>query len=174
MVATFVLLGFMLVATVTDIRQNKIYNWTTYPGILLGVAVKSFENGWLGLQDSVGGFLLCGFIMLVCFIAMGVGGGDLKMVAMMGAFLGVYRGFEALLWTSVLGAAMAAAVLIWKFGIVRIVTGTLKHIWYVFRARSWVPLTPEERLPLKRLLFLAPSGFVACIIVSWEELSLLW
>lgn len=174
MISTLVLLVLLLVATVTDVMTNKIYNWTTYTGILLGFAIRFFEEGWIGFQDSVSGFFLCGVIMLVCFLFGGVGGGDLKMIAMMGAFLGSYRGFEALLWTSVIGAAMAFAVLIWSFGIVSITKQTAKHVWLVIRARSWIPLTPEERLPLKRLLFLAPSGLIAAVIVSWDDLSTLW
>ena len=51
---------------------------------------------------------LCGAAMLVCYVlfAGGVGGGDLKLIAMMGAWLGVYRGLEAMLWTMVIAGGM--------------------------------------------------------------------
>ena len=34
---TWAMLLLTAVATVTDVRRQKIYNWTTYPGILLGL-----------------------------------------------------------------------------------------------------------------------------------------
>ena len=32
-----VLLGLLLVASVTDIRQGRIFNWITYPGLVAGL-----------------------------------------------------------------------------------------------------------------------------------------
>ena len=45
-----------------------------------------------------------------------VGGGDVKLIAMLGAFLGLEKGIEAMLWTFVLGGCMALIVLVWRVG----------------------------------------------------------
>jgi prepilin peptidase CpaA len=158
------------IAAVTDIRSHKIYNWTTYPGILLAFAVAFAQQGWNddypGLEGSLKGFALCGGMMLVCFLFFGIGGGDVKLLAMMGAFLGMERGVEALLWTFVLGSAAGLATLIWRVGFWRLLTGSLRHLGWSLRLGNWLPLTAEERLQLAPPLFLAPSAFLASVIVG--------
>src|SRR5437868_12050519 len=91
--STVLLLVLTATAAFTDLRFHKIYNWTTYPGILLALAVNLFENGWddgipghPGLKDSLAGLALCGGLMLVSFVFFNVGGGDVKLIAMVGAF----------------------------------------------------------------------------------------
>ncbi|GAB4153226.1 MAG: prepilin peptidase [Planctomycetaceae bacterium] len=177
MLLTGLLVAFLVVATITDLREHKIYNKTTYPGIAVGLIAQAWQgflqNSWLGfwtgLQEGLFGFLVCGFIMLFCFVLFNVGGGDVKLLAMMGAFLGLEQGIEALLWTFVLGAVMGAAMLIWKFGLLNLLGNTFKHLRLIFRVRGWVPLTEEEREPLKRWLFLAPSALMAVLIMAAER-----
>ncbi len=163
------LLLLLAAATVTDVLRHRIYNWQTYPGILLGIALNTVHGGWSGLQESVAGFLVCGLIMLVCFVFFDMGGGDLKLVAMMGAFLGLHVGFEAMLWTFVIGSIMGLAILIWKFGAGRLVLGTLRHLWLVVRTGGWVPLEPQEREPLRRWLFLAPAALLAVLVMAAND-----
>ncbi len=172
MVAYALLLIFLLIAAATDLRKQSIYNWTTYPGMLAGVLVNalgqgSLGQGWDAIQSSIAGFTICGSVMLLCYVLFPMGGGDVKLMAMIGAFLGPYRGIEALLWTFVLGSIMAVAYLIWTTGIIKMIGGIGHHLVLVFRSKGWVPLTKTEREPLQRGLFLAPAGFVAvCIVVG--------
>ena len=163
----------MTVAVVTDVSKQKIFNWTTYPGIVAGLVLNLFGQGrlgegWEGLQGSLMGFAVCGFIMLVSLVFFQIGGGDVKLIAMMGAFLGLRPGVEAMLWTFILAAIFASCSLIWQIGVINILTGAFRHLIIVLRAKSWVSLTDEERAPLKAMLFLAPSGFVAVCIVERE------
>ncbi|HUG89838.1 MAG TPA: A24 family peptidase [Planctomycetaceae bacterium] len=164
------LLALLAVAAVTDVRRHRIYNGNTYPGILAGLAANWIERGREGLEDGLAGFAVCGAILLVCFVLFQIGGGDVKLIAMVGAFLGVQQGVEALLWTFVLGSIAGVAVLIWRVGFFRIVRKTAEHLRCIVRARSWVPLTNEERQPLRRTLFLAPAAFVAvCLVLGNAE-----
>src|SRR5205823_3980094 len=120
--STVLLLLLTAMAAVTDLRCHKIYNWTTYPGIILALAVNTFENGWdndyPGLKDSLLGFSACGGLMLVSYVFFSIGGGDVKLIAMVGAFLGLEQGVEAVLWTFVLGGVAGLTVLIWRVGVV--------------------------------------------------------
>ncbi|MBS0263939.1 MAG: prepilin peptidase [Planctomycetes bacterium] len=170
---------FATTAAVTDILSHKIYNWTTYPGILVALAVHAGTDlsvdGWssdfAGLEDSLKGFFLCGLLMLVCFVFFGVGGGDVKLMAMLGAFLGVDRGLEALLWTLVLGAALGLATLIWRVGLWKLISGVVRHVFWCLRLANWLPLSDAERQALQPPLFLAPSALAATVIVcfGWQR-----
>lgn len=166
-----VLLCLVLVASVTDVARHRIYNWTTYPGMLLGLGGHVWQSGWEGLQFSLAGLLVCGGIMLLCFVLFSIGGGDVKLLAMMGAFLGVHLGVESMLWTFVIGSVMGVALLVWEFGAASLVAGTFRHLRLVAAARGWLPLTEREREPLQRWLYLAPAALVATGIVTFPELS---
>jgi prepilin peptidase CpaA len=78
--------------------------------------VHALGGDTVSLEEGLKGFGACGLLMLICFVLFNIGGGDVKLVAMMGAFLGLERGLEAMLWTFVVGGAAGLAVLIWRVG----------------------------------------------------------
>lgn len=176
-----IVFGLLLIATVTDLRRRKIYNWLTYPGILAAVAVNAAGSlweshsaaatawksriGWVGLTDSVLGLLLCGGCMVVCYALFRIGGGDVKLMAMVGAWLGVERGLETLLWTIVLTAAVALVVLIWRVGALRLVARVARQVVWSLRLVNWSPLTPDERRQLQVPLHLAPGALAGLAVV---------
>ena len=67
MLTTIVLLGLSLVATATDLARHKIYNWTTYTGILMAVGLSAVGSllgmseerlrslGWISTGESLWG-----------------------------------------------------------------------------------------------------------------------
>jgi prepilin peptidase CpaA len=190
MVTTALLLVLLAVATATDIRWRKIYNANVYPGILLAWALNglatfrgidavrgtiedSLSYGFVGLPESVLGFALCGAVMLVCYVffAGGIGGGDVKLIAMMGAFLGVRQGLEAMLWAFVLGGASALVVLIWRMGLITLVTRAAKYVLLALRFGKHVAPEGDDRRMLKSPLFLAPSAMLAVVIVRFSLLE---
>ena len=128
MLATILLLGLLTVAAVTDVRWHKIYNWTTYSGMLVAVLLyvggsilllqadvtvgqlKSW--GWITPGDSLAGLLSLGFLVLVCFVIFSnIGGGDVKLMAMVGAFTGPLGVLFTLFAASIVGAFVGVALI---------------------------------------------------------------
>jgi prepilin peptidase CpaA len=190
MVCTCVLVGFLLAATITDLRWGKIYNWITYSGMLTALAASAAatlfgldtqaaeENvaelsGIVPLADAALGLLACGVVMLVCYVSFpgGIGGGDVKLVAMIGAFLGLYPALEAMLWTFVIGGCVALIVLVWRYGAWQLVRRGFEFLSYAWRAGPAATLSEEERKPLKSGLYLAPSAMLAVVIVRFHLLN---
>ncbi len=169
-----ILFALLIVATVTDIRTHSIYNWTTYTGLFLAFLLRGLEGGTESAQEGVVGAVGLGGLMLIGFLLFDVGGGDLKLLTMIGAFVGWERGVEILLWTFVLGGIGAAAMLVWQEGARNLMVRTGRHLANVVRYRGWVPLTDADRAPLKRLLFLAPAAFLAAVIVNLDLLRACW
>jgi prepilin peptidase CpaA len=182
MLATLLALGLVSVAAVTDARRHKIYNWNTYPGMCAAVWLNALGDvaswlgadparlvrlGWIGTWSSLLGLLVCGLLMVVCFALFKIGGGDVKLMAMLGACLGPEHGLDVLLWTFVLGAALALVVLVWRVGPWQMLVRAVRPVLYVFglaasaRVESSAPRTP---------LFLAPAALVA---VAIEQFSLI-
>jgi len=184
------LLGLLLIASWTDIRAGKIYNWSTYPGMLLGLcggaavtwlagAAEVGARGhweWTGLipfEDAIGGFLLCGLTMLCCYVffAGQIGGGDIKLIAMIGALMGAMDGLEVMLWAFVLAAVVALIRIVWKVGFANVITNGCAYLISVIRNRAVIPITREERTPMQTSLCLAPSVLAAVIVVRWEWIA---
>ena len=186
MLSTVLLLGLTLVATVTDVFRKKIYNWNTYSGILAALAVGAVGSVWLavdsaaeaklrywlgtpGLLENVFGLLTCGLLMIVCFSFFpGIGGGDVKLLAMIGALMGWEKGMEALLWTFVLGAVFSLVLLVWQVGPVTTLSRVGRLIFSKMRLPWFIPLSEDERKTLKPPIFLAPSALAAVIIVRFD------
>jgi len=167
---TWAMLLLTAVASVTDLRRQKIYNWTTYPGILAGLALNAAAEGWPGAEDALWGFLVCGGSMLVCFVFFpDLGGGDVKLMAMLGSGLGLNDGILAMLWTFATAFIAGLAILIWKVGVLSMLRQTLHAVRevLVFRGRV-APADPHS--PIRRWLYLAPAALVAVAIVRWQWL----
>jgi prepilin peptidase CpaA len=178
------LLALVLVATATDLAWHKVYNWTTYPGIVAAIGlsgarslleatavVEGAQLDWLTrlpVDDCLIGLVVCGLLMLVCYVVFpGIGGGDVKLVAMLGAFLGPYQGIEAVLWTFVFGGCVGLIVLIWRVGPMKLAAGVLRQSLWTLRLGHWGPLSPEEHAQLQPPLFLGPSALAAVVIVQF-------
>ncbi|MCS7237389.1 MAG: A24 family peptidase [Thermoguttaceae bacterium] len=182
MFALGVLCGFLLVAAYTDIRWRRIYNWITYPGTATALIFNAAASllgrlGWvdagqlevwghIGLTQSLLGFLSCGVVLVVCYVLFDIGGGDVKLLAMVGAFLGPEKGLEALLWTMVLGGALALVVAIWHVGAWRLVARAVVVAWNFLRWRHRSSLLPESSEARHLPLFLAPCALIATLIVG--------
>ena len=113
-VRTVVLFVLLCTAAVSDWRFFRIPNWLT-----LGGALFAFVYGTLaartpvaGATDALGG-LGTGFAIMLPLYVMGVmGAGDVKLMAMVGAFLGPYQTLLAVLFIFIVGgmAALAFAI----------------------------------------------------------------
>ncbi len=105
--AAALLLVLLVTAAVIDCRTYRIPNWLTMGGAMLGLAVNAFttEPGWL---SSLGGLGLGLVLMLPLWLLRMLGAGDVKLMAMVGAFVGVPEIFGALLFSLIAGGVAAA------------------------------------------------------------------
>jgi len=121
-VLTFLL---CLLAAWHDAAVQRVPNALTYTGILIGLAFNVLGSrlglGVLGATDTVDalqGFALCAGIGLACLMLAGMGGGDVKLLAAIGALLGyhgaggVHGVVGVLLWALALAVAYALVNLI--------------------------------------------------------------
>ena len=107
-----VALAAALTAAVTDLWKFKVYNALTLPLLASGVLYHAVAGGPAGLAGSVSG-ILCGFGVLIMFYALGgYGGGDVKLMAALGAWLGAQGIFYVFLASSLVGGVYAVAVIL--------------------------------------------------------------
>jgi prepilin peptidase CpaA len=143
-----VLLGLTGVAAITDVREGKVFNRLTYPGIVLGIALNGLgEPAGIGWGPALLGFLVGFGALLVAYVAGGLGGGDVKLMGMVGAFLGPLATLYALLYTFLVGALLAFTLIVWKEGIVGVFVRLFQGLGRApgERSRSEVDTSNEGR-----------------------------
>ena len=95
------------VATVTDLRSRRIPNWLVFPFMVTGVLLAGWLGGWHGLAQSLEGFGLGAAIYGVLHMLGGMGMGDVKLCAAIGAWIGPEQLLVALVMTAIAGGLMA-------------------------------------------------------------------
>lgn len=107
-----VVVGLTLVAAVTDLKTRRIPNALTFTGLLAGLVDAAFA-GWGALGLSLAGMLVCALPFVLLFVFAGGGAGDAKLMAAVGAWLGLPVGLFALACVLIAGAALALGVMCW-------------------------------------------------------------
>src|SRR6476659_7129766 len=88
-VPTLVVLIAAIVAALTDVVKFKVYNFLTVPLMIAGLVYHGFTGGPSALVGSALGLLLGGGLLMIFFLMGGMGGGDVKLMAAIGAWLGI-------------------------------------------------------------------------------------
>jgi leader peptidase (prepilin peptidase)/N-methyltransferase len=106
------LVAALLIVTFIDMDHKIIPNVISYPGIIIGFAA-SFFSRFITYKESLLGIAVgAGILLLVAsgyyFFTKkeGMGGGDVKLLAMIGAFLG----WEAVIFTIFVGSAVGTVL----------------------------------------------------------------
>jgi prepilin peptidase CpaA len=105
----------VLVAAVTDLWKFKVHNVLTLPLVLSGLLYHWLGEGLPGLAASVVGATFGFLVFFPFYLRGGIGGGDVKLMAAVGAWLGLPLTFFVFIVSS-LAAGVYAVVLIIAHG----------------------------------------------------------
>lgn len=111
-----VLLGLLAVAASIDLARGRIPNWLVLAGLAYALGFNALHPDYLrdgaGLAGSLGGLALGFGLTLPLYLLRGMAAGDVKLMAMTGAFLGPRDALIALLWSFVAGGLMALLLVV--------------------------------------------------------------
>jgi prepilin peptidase CpaA len=105
----------LTVATFTDLRSRRIPNWLVFPFLLAGIAVSPWRPdwqssglgfGWHALGQSFAGMGVGLLIYGVMFWMGGMGAGDVKLCAAIGAWIGPAQLLLGVVVTGITGGIM--------------------------------------------------------------------
>ena len=114
-------------AAYTDAKVRRIPNWLTGFGLLAAFFAQTSLRGWDGFCDAAKGMLAGFAVYFVLYLIRALGAGDVKLMAVVGAFTGTSIWFEIFVATALAGAA-AACILALAKG--RLIT-TFQNTWFI-------------------------------------------
>jgi len=98
------------IACITDLRSRRISNRLVMTGLVLGLLMNLLIGSWAGLGWSLLGGLLGLAIFFPFFALGGMGAGDVKLLACLGAVLGPKDLLAVALVGAVIGGVLALVV----------------------------------------------------------------
>jgi prepilin peptidase CpaA len=171
----------LIVATFMDLRSRRIPNWLVFPFLLIGLVVSPWRHDWDGLgrggwqasglnfswhgvgQSFAGvavGFLIFGLL----FLMGGMGAGDVKLCAAIGAWVGPMQMLLALVVTGIAGGIMVLCWAVFAGFFKELLTGA-SDLVFGWKQRG-MRGDPEAVLsnPLKRKMPYAPAIAVGTLM----------
>lgn len=89
-ISFFIIIGLgLVVATVIDLHSRRIPNWLTVNLSMVGLANSLWVKGWSGLGEHIVALLIGLIIFFVFYLLNIFGAGDAKMMAALGAIMGI-------------------------------------------------------------------------------------
>jgi leader peptidase (prepilin peptidase)/N-methyltransferase len=109
-----VLLACILIAAaIIDLHSDIIPDFLTITGCVLGIALGSLEGANALIGYIIGLATGGGVLLIIALLSKGgIGGGDIKLMAVIGAFLGWRQALVALLLSFVFGGAVATLLVL--------------------------------------------------------------
>ena len=145
----------LITSAYTDYRDRKVYNKVTYPAFFIGLICNTIALGVDGLLDGLTAAALTFVLGLLLLAIRVIGAGDIKLLIVVGAFLGMQGLGEVTFYSVLVGAVggMIAALFngyLWEMlqRIGRFLRGVYRMILYRDRImmekmehddRSWIP-----------------------------------
>ncbi len=161
------------VAGLIDLRTRRIPNWLAAAGLVAGFAARYYAEGAPGLLSAGEGMGLAVLIYFPLWLLRGMGAGDVKLMAALGAIAGPLHWFLIFLASSILGA-VAALFVAFRYG--RFVSTLVTTLYLakeliMFRA-PWHSL-PQTDYRHKEALRIPHGTIIAAAVIVLALLRLL-
>lgn len=171
-----------MVAAVTDFRSRRLPNWLTVPALAAALLTHTIMNGFTGLGFSLLGFASGFGVLLILWLIGGAGGGDVKLMSALGAWLGATLTWRVFLASTAIAALATAAMLM--AGLLSRGFGFVKRRYFASgsagRSKRRSPEDPEirrQRNQQRRLMpYAVPVALGTWLVLAaaWQTSSLPW
>lgn len=166
--ATFApLIALLAWAAAIDVRERRIPNWLTFPMVVTGLAQSLLATSPLTFTQSLAG-LGAGFgLTFVMFFLRAMGGGDVKLFAGIGAWLGPVGVLHVFVVETIVGMVIVVGQAVWERRLRSLLRGSALVVMNAAASGDLsAPDEQGEQAMRKRLPFAVPT-FVAVVLVLW-------
>jgi prepilin peptidase CpaA len=130
-------MGAVLVAllgAITDVRSARLPNRLTYSAIFAALVLREAFGGWAGLKSGLLGVGIAGGIFCVLYVMGAMGGGDMKMMAAVGAWIGSTHILTVLIVIALAGGVLALVSMIFNRNLIQTVRNAVRLVMFRFTA----------------------------------------
>jgi prepilin peptidase CpaA len=147
-------------AALSDHLRRVIPNWLTLPPLVVALVVHGWSGGLSGLVAALLATLGCLAPAYFLFVRGGLGGGDVKLFAALGAVLGFRAGLEVELAAFVMVAAFALFWRAYHGGLWALVRGSLRATLHMVAPQRYArpELGESAELPMGGAIFFAVAA----------------
>jgi len=110
-----VMVSFLAVASSFDMLTRRIPNGWLILGLAVALIWQATASGWSGVANGLAGFGVGLGLMLPGWLLRFTGGGDVKLLAVVGAFVGSPTAFYAFALSIIVGAVIAVGVSVYAW-----------------------------------------------------------
>ena len=169
--SSVVLFAMLLISSYTDWKYRRIYNKVTLPCLALGLGLAAITNFPAGLQSAALACLLGFALFLLLFMFGMMGGGDVKLVAAIGALTGYPFIWDALFFGILAGGlyAIPAAALHGRLG--KILKNVFWCLWGLLIWRKMAQLDTADAIKIPYGLCLSAGTVMAFLLHHFFHIS---
>lgn len=161
----------LIEAAVIDGRSLKVPNWLTYHFLLAGLALAFVAGGSAKLLWSMEGALVGLATLLPLYAIGGMGAGDVKLMAGLGAWIGPWLAFEAFVASAVVGSGIALVMMAYsgELGKHLVMTQLIGREVLTLRNPCVLAARAAERKPSMMLLpYGIPIAIGSIAVFAWS------
>lgn len=125
MLLNAILIIVLVICFITDLKQQKIYNKVIFPSLIAVLVIHFAAAGLGGLKLSLFGFLAGLAVLIIPYFLGGIGAGDVKLLALIGAIKGSDFVINTALYMAVIGGLIALVIIAANGTLINV----MKQIW---------------------------------------------
>lgn len=114
MLIDILLVIILVICLITDLKERKIYNKIIFPSLIIAFILNLLLSSWSGLLSSITGFFVGLGILLIPYLMGGMGAGDVKLLALIGAIKGTSFVLYTSVYMALLGGIIAIGILLYR------------------------------------------------------------
>lgn len=122
----------LIICLFTDLKYRKIYNKVLIPTLLLGIILNIYGHGLMGLVKSGQGFMLGLGLLFLPFMWGGIGAGDVKLLAIVGAIKGPVFVFYSFIGMGIAGGVISVVILLCQRRLLKSMINIIKGFLILF------------------------------------------
>lgn len=125
MLLNIILVMVLIICFVTDLKQQRIYNKVIFPALITALLFHLAASGLDGLKLSLTGMLAGMGLLIIPYLLGGIGAGDVKLLALIGAIKGSSFVLNTALYMAVIGGIIALVIIVSNGALMKV----LKQLW---------------------------------------------
>jgi prepilin peptidase CpaA len=164
----------VIVAAIWDVRQRRVPNWLTLPALAVGIGLNAFLYETPGLWLALKGLGLAMLIYFPLYLLRGMGAGDVKLMAAVGAIVGPANWLGIFVLAAVVGGVAAIVIVAAKGRFRR----TFENIWMILMSirHGQAPYHSNPELDVSRSegIRLPHAVPIACGALGFLAAAAIW